>query len=459
MKNVYIIGIEGAGTSALALLYKKRGYIVSGSDDGDGFYRSALEEAGIEVHETFDTGHITSDIDFVVHSTAFGESNPEVAYCKEEGIVLLAYPEAIGELTKEFYTIAVCGTHGKTTTTGFTAESFVGAGRDVNAIVGAPVTNWKEGGVSVGARYGKGDELILEADEYQNKLAYYHPQSVILTSMDYDHPDFFATPSDYRQVFIDFIQKIPRAGFLVAYHDDWDIIKAVNEVSCRVVTYGRHTDADVVLLDREVSEAGQDVSFRYDGAQYGIHTKLPGEHNALNALAAWTMTVLTTKDQVGAEKGIANYAGVARRFEQKGEYAGARLIDDYAHHPEEIRTTLATTKELYKNDGKNIIAAFHPHTYTRTKALLDDFARALDLADQVIVIDIYGSAREEQGGVHAKDLVDAINQGINEKAKYVPDIESLATWAEENLTLKDVFITLGAGDIYKVHDKLKTKNT
>jgi len=447
-KKVYIIGIGGAGTSALAMLYKKNGYEVSGSDDGDGFYHDRLSVEGIEVFKDFRSDHITEVYDFFVHSTAFDDTNIEVQACKHEGFDIMSYPEAIGKLTEEFHTVAVCGTHGKTTTTGYAVNAFIGAGRDVSAIIGAPVIGWDSG-----ARVGTGKELILEADEYQNKLAHYDPQAVILTSVDYDHPDFFPDDESYKQVFRDFIVRIPQAGFLIAHYPDLEKLKIKNDLQCNIITYGEDQSSDAILQSCTVTENEQKVFFSYNNEVISFTTILPGKHNARNALAAWLMAYSVTKDGDGAAKGLADYKGVARRFERQKSINGAICIDDYAHHPEEIRTTLATVKELYPK--KKLIAAFHPHTFTRTKELLNDFARTLNIADEVIVLDIYGSAREVHGGVHATDLVEAINKGGIKKALYTKEIEELAIYTKDTLTKNDVFITLGAGDIYKVHDMCK----
>lgn len=450
-KKVYIIGIEGAGTSALAMLYKKKGYEVSGSDDGDGFYHEVLSKAGVKVFKDFKIDHITDDYDFFVHSTAFNESNIEIQACKHKGFTIISYPQAIGKLTKEFYTIAVCGTHGKTTTTGYVTHGLIGSGRDVNAIIGAPVVGWGSG-----ARVGTSEEFILEADEYQNKLALYKPQSVILTSIDYDHPDFFPDYDSYKQVFTDFITRIPRSGLLVAHYQAAKELDVNSAISCNLITYGQDIQSDAILLECKVSENKQEVVFSFKQQVHSLTTTLPGSHNALNAIAAWLMASHITKNAEGSTEGIASFKGVARRFERHDNFNDSIRIDDYAHHPAEIRTTLTALKALYPH--REIIAAFHPHTYTRTKELLDEFAKALEIADQVIVLDIYGSAREVHGGVHAIDLVNVINQGVTQKAIHLKNCVDLANFAKETLSENDVFITMGAGDIYKVHEMLKTKH-
>ncbi len=447
--NIYIIGIGGAGTSALARLYKSQGHNVSGSDDGDGFYTKSLEKEGIKVFNSFDVKNIPDKINFAVHSTAFDDSNVEIAEIKKRKIKLLPYSEALGKETKSFFTIAVCGTHGKTTTTSFTAHALISCQKDPTVIVGAPVIGWNTGGF----RKGSEEFLVIEADEYQNKLALYHPSSVILTSLDFDHPDFFKDFDEYKKVFVDFVKRIPPQGFLIAYGDDRDVLDVARKASCKVITYGTKHNTDVHIIKRKIIKEKQWIEFSYDNKVYDITINLFGLHNALNAIASWAMAFVLTGYSELSGKGVSEFLGTKRRLEKKGFFENALLIDDYAHHPEEIRATLSTLREAFPE--KRVVAAFHPHTFSRTKALLEGFARTLDLANEVVVLDIYGSAREEQGGVSAQDLVDEINQGIQNKASNLKDVKELAKFMKENLTEDDVFVTLGAGDIYKVYDLIK----
>lgn len=447
--NIYIVGIGGAGTSVLARLYKAQGHNVSGSDNGDGFYDDPLKKEGIEIYKKFDIKNITENIDFAIYSTAFNDSNVEILEIKKRGIKLLSYPKALGNLTEEFYTIAVCGTHGKTTTTGFTAHTLMACQKDPTVVMGAPVIGWNTGGF----RKGSEEFLIIEADEYQNKLVAYHPNSVILTSIDFDHPDFFKNFEEYKKVFIDFIKKIPSQGFLIAYGDDQDVLNVARNAKCKVITYGTKHNVDVRIIERKIIKKKQHIEFSYAGKFYDISINLFGLHNALNAIAGWMMSFVLTGYIELSNQGVSNFLGTKRRLEKRGQIGNTLLFDDYAHHPEEIRATLSTLRETFPN--KRIIAAFHPHTFSRTKALLEGFARMLDIASQVIVLDIYGSAREQQGGVSAQDLVDEINQGIQNKATNLKDINELAKFMRENLTEDEIFITLGAGDIYKVYDIIK----
>ncbi len=455
--KIYIIGIGGAGTSALAMVYKKRGHKVIGSDDGDGFYTKELLDADIEVFNFFDEDHITTDIDFVVYTTVISDDNIEKIKAKKLSLKTLSYPKAVGELTEKLKTVAICGTHGKTTVTALTAHAFIAVGLEPTAIVGSKVVQWGSG-----AYVGSGEYFVLEADEYQNKLALYNPYSVILTSVDFDHPDFFADFSEYKKVFRNFVARIPRGGVLVAHGDDDDVREVALSAKCQVFFYGERELNNCRITKRETDENGQKITIKFRDEKYIIETQLFGLHNAKNAIAAWLMSFLIchlerneieSKDlkiliEKGAE-GINKCAGTSRRFEKKGELNGAILVDDYAHHPEEIIATLETAREVFQN--KNVIAAFHPHTFSRTQALLDEFAEALSIADEVIVLDIFTSAREKSGNITSQDLIDKVD--CDEKQN-IHTIDELVEWMKNNLTKDDVFLTLGAGDIWKVYNLL-----
>lgn len=447
MKKVYIIGIGGAGTSALAIVYAKNGHNVSGVDVGDGFYNTVLAHNDITVYDHYDPAHITADIDLVVHTTAISEDNPEIRAASRMGIAVQAYPTAIGELTQDISTIAVCGTHGKTTTTALLAHAMIAAKQGITAIVGSQISAW-EGGAYVSGQ----DHLVVEADEYQNKLSHYYPQHIIITNVDYDHPDYFVDEAAYQRVFVDFVNRVPKEGYIVACGDEDSVRAVVHDANAHVVHYGNSLHNDCKITDRIADDRGQRITVRYRDAQYAITTMLYGMHNAKNAVAAWLMSFLITGDANKSSEGIASFVGTARRFERKGNFNGAICIDDYAHHPTEISATITAAREIFVD--KKIVVAFHPHTFSRTKAFLSAFATALDMADHVIVLDIYGSARESAGEVSAYDVVDAINRIHSDKAECVPTIDDLAAWVKKNIHNDDVFLTLGAGDVWKVYEKI-----
>ena len=453
-KKIYIVGIEGAGTSALAQIYKSMGWEVSGSDNGDHFYWNLLKGKDIQVFPAFDAANVPQELDFAVHSSAFRDDNPEIAEIKKRGIKLYSYSEALGQLFNQKIGIAVCGSHGKTTTTAMLATVLQGADVQPSALVGSKVLDWDSN-----ILIGKSEYFAVEADEYQNKLQYYLPWSAILTSIDWDHPDFFPDRSAYLQVFADFVAKIPKTGNLVVWGDSANTIEVSKKANCNVVTYGFGEDnvCRILNLKSELADDGthlQSFEISFEEKNLGIFkTKLAGKHNVLNAASVIALCQLMNVDVEKIKTALEKFQGTARRFEIIGQRNGAILIDDYAHHPEEIKAMLRGAKERYPE--KNITVVFHPHTFTRTKALLQEFAQSFDDADNVVVIDIYGSAREQQGGVSSQDLVNLINKYNRDKAEYIPTINEVVEFFAQKLGENDLFISVGAGDVWKVTQQLK----
>ena len=286
IKKIYFIGIKGAGMTAVAQILQNRNIEIYGSDTKEVFYTDAiLKRLGIPFFEEFAVENIPADSEVVVYSTAYNEqNNVEIAEAKKRNIPMYSYPETLGMLFEEKLGIAVCGTHGKTTTSAMLAEAFVSAGTDPSAIIGSQVISWQGSALA-----GKGEYFIAEADEYQNKLKYYNPWSAILTSVDFDHPDFFANIKAYKQVFKDFVVKIPKTGFLVAWGDSIDTIEVSQEANCKVLTYGFNNDNDYRIINHEseISKDGlqmQVFEIESEGKILGIfQTPLVGKHNVLNA--------------------------------------------------------------------------------------------------------------------------------------------------------------------------------
>lgn len=456
ISKAYFIGIKGAGMVGVAQILHSCGAEVSGSDTSEVFYTDTiLKRCAIPFYEEFLAEHIPQDADLVIYSTAYNaKNNVEIAEAKKLGIALIGYPEALGMLFKEKLGIAVCGTHGKTTTSAMLAEALVAAELDPSAIVGSQVISWRGSALS-----GKGEYFVAEADEYQNKLMYYDPWSVILTSVDWDHPDFFPDFSEYKKVFKSFVEKIPRAGFLVVWGDSVDTLEASKLAKCKTITYGFGEDCDYKITNyapRIINEIHMQ-SFEIINGENSLgifETPLVGKHNVLNAAAVIALCHEMCLDAEKIKKSLKEFKGTSRRFEQIGMFENAILIDDYAHHPDEIRATLKGAQEYFK--GKRIWTVFHPHTFTRTKALLQEFAQSFDDADKAIVIDIYGSAREKQGGVSSNDLVNLINKYHSGRADYISNIDEAVKYLEEKAGKYDVLITMGAGDVWKIGKKLKS---
>jgi UDP-N-acetylmuramate--alanine ligase len=455
--NVHFIGIKGAGMTALAELLTMRSISVTGSDVGEVFYTDAIL-TGLGIHPAvgFDAAHIPSETSLVVYSTAYNkEQNEELAHAWTLGIPVLSYPEAVGILTTTLQTLAVCGTHGKTTTSALLAHTLKTIGADPSAIIGSRIAAW--GGAALS---GKGQYLVLEADEYQNKLAHYLPFGAILTSVDYDHPDFFPTKESYEETFATFIKRIPRHGVLVFCGDSSDVNTVASFACCKTLSYGFVAGADYQIVSWEAlieGEYRQKFEAFHGEESLGIFTlKLAGRHNALNATAVIGLLLELDFDIDQIREALSKFEGTERRFEFLGEHFGALIYDDYAHHPEEIKTTLRTFRELYPT--RTIHAIFHPHTFTRTKALLPEFAQSFDDADKVTLLPIYGSAREEQGGVSSEDLALAINRFIANKADVAEEpFEVVREKIEKDMGRNDLIVTLGAGNVWEISHALVKK--
>lgn len=472
IKKIYMIGIKGVGMTMLAQFFASNGVEVLGSDIDEKFMTDeVLKKVGIKVIEKFDENNIPSDADLIVYSSAYNtENNIEVKCaleCKECtarkcGIKTLTYAEAMGEVFNQKYGIAVVGSHGKTTTTAWLGFVLDRAGIKPNVMVGASVPQFDGA-----ALISKSDYLIIEADEYQNKFINFQPKAVVLNNIEFDHPDFFKDEDEYNKIFIEFIKKIPKKGFLIANYDD-PIIKSIAQVNCRgkVITYAIDESADYVAYDIKQQEgnpstgSGQRQFFKVklgvdedESNELGdFNISLIGKHNISNALAVIATCIELDVNLVDIRKYLEEFTGTARRMEIMGEFNGATIIDDYAHHPTEVKATLAGVREVYK--GKKIKVIFHPHTFTRTKVMLNEFAESFNDADEVIVLDIYGSAREEHGGVSSEDLVNKIKEQGKENAKHIPTLKECEEYLRENIERGDIILLMGAGDVFRIGKNL-----
>ncbi len=458
IKKAYVIGIKGSGIIGVVELLHAMGIEVSGSDTHEKFFTDEiLQKLGIRYAEGFSAENVSADADVVLYSTAYNEeNNVEFAEAKKRNLTMISYPQALAGLFNQKYGIAVCGTHGKTTTSAMLAYVLEKCGADPSAVIGSRVRQW--GG---NALAGQGDYFVIEADEFQNKLALYDPKMAILTSVDYDHPDFFKTYADYKRVFSDFVAKIPKTGLLVVWGDSVD----TNEIACscqgEIVKYGFQKDDDVIISDLQMlihnefsNKRSQKFSVDFSERNLGeFEIRLFGRHNVLNAAAVIAICHRLNLDLEKVREALKNFEGTSRRFEMIGERNGAVLIDDYGHHPEEIKATLRAAREIYPD--KNLIAVFHPHSYSRTEALLQDFAQSFDDADKVIVLDIYGSARENSGNVSSADLVRLINKYNRGKAEHIPTIDEAVEFLEKKIGQDDVVLAIGAGNVFEVVNKLK----
>jgi len=447
IKKIYVIGIKGSGIISVVEILHSLGIEIIGSDTHEKFFTDKiLKRLGIVYFEGFSAKNIPEDIDLVIYSTAYREdNNEEFKFCQEKNLPMTSYPEVLADLFNQKYGLAVCGTHGKTTTSALLAYTLKACGADPGAAVGSKILDWDSNALT-----GKGEFFVIEADEYQNKLKLYEPKAAILTSCDWDHPDFYKNFKDYKQAFADFVSKIPKIGFLVVWGDS----VATNEIACscqgEIIKYGFAGDNDMIPKKIGLKK----FSLSFSGKDLGeFEINLVGDHNILNAAAVVAVCHKLNLDLEKIREALKIFRGTSRRFEHIGEKNGAILIDDYGHHPEEIKATLKAARENYPE--KNIIAVFHPHSYSRTEALLQDFAQSFDDADQVLVLDIYGSARENTGNVNSADLVKLINKYNFGKAEYTPIINDAVNFLKDKIGSDDVVLAIGAGNVNEVVEKLK----
>ncbi len=461
-KKVHMIGIKGVGMTMLAQYLVAKGVEVSGSDVSETFMTDeTLNKLKIPVHKGFAKKNIPPKTDLIIYSTAYNKNNnPELAFALQKMPKrAIPYAKALSQIFNQSYGIAVVGSHGKTTTTAWLGYVLYKSFLSPIVMVGAKVPQFDGF-----ALIGDSNYLIAEIDEYQNKLKYFEPHVVLLNNIDYDHPDFFSTRESYEQVFIDFIKKIPSGGFLVANFDD-EVVRRLAPVNCRgrIISYGINESASYVAYDIKVYGQKQYFKVKLGVNDFDEETEegsndlgdfcinLGGRHNIYNALAVIAASIEFDVSLTDIRKYLEEFKGTERRMQFIGKYRGALIFDDYAHHPTEIKKTIEGARDFYPN--KKLVVVFHPHTFTRTKALLNDFAQSLSLADKIIILDIYGSAREKQGGVHSRDLVAKIKEQ-GKDVRYIPDLESTESYLRSNLDPNDLVILMGAGDVFRVGEKL-----
>lgn len=453
-KNIYVIGIKGSGMVGLVEILKKSGANITGSDTREKFFTDAvLKNLGIEYFEGFDKNHLHEiNPSLVIYSTAYREdNNEEWAEAKKMNLMMKSYPEMLGEIFREYYGLAVCGTHGKTTTSAMLALALEVAGTDPSAVIGSQVRAW-----GTNARFGTGEFFVIEADEFQDKFRFYEPKSVILTSVDYDHPDFFKDFQSYKDAFERFVEKLPRSGHLVVWGDSVASLEVSKATSANVITYGFNEENEMRAINCSANGFQQSFEAYFMGQSLGrFELNVPGKHNILNALAVIALSRMLHINLEKVRESLSVFSGTARRFELVGERNGAPIIDDYGHHPEEIKATLKTLREIYPE--KNITVVFHPHSYSRTEALMTDFAQSFSDADRIVILDIYGSAREYSGSVNSKDLAQAIYRYTRRSAEYIPTISEALDFLKDKIGSEDVVLTIGAGNVCDLAQALAKK--
>ncbi|MCS7087684.1 MAG: UDP-N-acetylmuramate--L-alanine ligase [Thermoflexales bacterium] len=454
-EHVHILGIGGAGMSAIARVLHARGVCLSGDDRVDSPALAALRAEGIPVFVGHDPAHLEG-VTLVVPSSAVPKDEPELCEARQRGIPVWHRGDLLAALLEGKLSVAVAGTHGKSTTTAMLATIFTEAGLDPSFIIGATPIN-----LGTNARAGSGDLFVLEADEYDHTFLRFRPNVAIITNVEFDHPDTFADADALVDAFAQFARSVPREGLIVACADDDGCVAALQQAQpqATVVDYGVQRGMWRVVDARPNALGGVDFEFHGAGVSGEVagrcSLRIPGEHNALNALAALIVAEACGVPVAEAVRALGGYKGAARRFELRGEVRGVRVIDDYAHHPTEIRATLRAARMRYPL--ANVWAVWQPHTYSRTLALLDDFARAFDDADHVLVLPIYAARERAEDFASALETLNPI--ALARRIQH-PDVHNAASFDDAlGLLLAqvrggDVVITLSAGDGNAVGERL-----
>ena len=424
-KHIHLIGIGGTGLSAIARLLKESGHTVTGSDMQPSSFVDDLRKIGIPVY----IGHKAEQIDgadLIVRSSAIPDKNPEVAAAREAGIPVYKRSDFLGSLMEDKIGIAVAGTHGKTSTTAMIAWTLTELGQDPSFIVGSTIN-----GMGVNAHFGQGKTFVIEADEYDRMFLGLKPTIGIVTNLEHDHPDIYPTAENFREAFVDFIHLLPEDGTFVYCGDDAGATDLAKEAKVETIGYslsGANTEPN--------AKGGFDFTFE----RWNVSLQVPGKHNVWNALAVMTVIAELGLSLEDAATALGRFSGTGRRFELVGEQNGIAVYDDYAHHPTEIRATLAAARARHPQAG--IWAVWQPHTYSRTQLLFDEFANAFGDADHVIATEIYKSREPEQDFSSAQ-VVAAMQ---HPSAHFIAALDDVSAYLLDNLRPNDVLLVLSAGD-------------
>ncbi|RMG96689.1 MAG: UDP-N-acetylmuramate--L-alanine ligase [Chloroflexi bacterium] len=455
--HIHLVGVGGAGISAIARVLLGRGFKVSGSDQQRNELTDALTAEGATIYIGHDRAHVAG-ADALVISSAVPADNPEVVAAQEAGIPVLKRASFLGHLMAEQIGIAVAGSHGKTTTTGMIAQILLAADLDPSVIVGGVLPS-----LGVNGRYGEGDFFVIEADEYDHMFLGLRPEVIVVTNIEHDHPDLFPTEADYLAAFRQFVSLLPEGGRLIACADDPGVRKLLRGLrvpGVEITTYSvgegsqEPRPADFQAFDCRPNQlGGTDFVVEEAGQAIGLaRIRVPGIHNVRNALAAIIVALDLGVDFPVVCQGLAEFGGMGRRFQIVGEVGGVTVIDDYAHHPTEIRATLAAAKERFP--GRRLWAVWQPHTFSRTRLLQKEFANSFADADRVIALDIYRSREKESLGMDTAVVVAAMN---HPHAIHIPGQEEAVQYLLDRIHPDDVVLTLSAGDGNQVGYQLLTK--
>ena len=448
--NIHFIGIGGISMSGLAEILVNEGFHIQGSDSKESALTDHLSSLGCTIFYSQVGENITDDIDLVVYTAAIKDTNEELVAARAKNIPTLTRAELLGQIMANYKTaINISGTHGKTTTTSMVSEILLAADADPTISLGG-ILNTIGGNI----RVGKSETFVTEACEYTNSFLSFNPTIEIILNVKADHLDFFKDLDDIRHSFKKFASMLPADGMLIINSDIDDCEYFYNDITCKnIITFGsdssksKYAPCNIVFDDKACCSYDLMVSGKTIDH---ITLNVPGIHNVYNSLSAIALSMELGIDMDSIKAGLTHFKGTDRRFEYKGTYNGITIVDDYAHHPDEISATLSAAA---KYPHKDVWCVFQPHTYTRTKALFDDFAKALSAADHVVLADIYAARETDTLGISSKDLSDAIKK-LGTDSYYFGSFEEIEQFLIEHCINGDLLITMGAGNILKVGEDI-----
>jgi UDP-N-acetylmuramate--alanine ligase len=448
-RRIHFVGVGGIGMSGIAELLYNLGHEVTGSDLKSGQLTTRLAQMGVKIA----FGHVAENIqgaEVVVVSSAVREDNPEIVAARAMGVPVIPRAEMLAELMRLKSSIAVAGSHGKTSVCSLLSMVLTTAGLDPTLVVGGKIVN-----LDSNARLGQGEFLVAEADESDGSFLLLSPIINIVTNIDQEHMNYYRDMAHLEESFLTFINRVPFYGASIICLDDPRVQSLIPRIKKRYITYGLSAAADATAKDIVAEERGHSFTLNFKRADLGrVRVGLPGKHNVQNALAACVVGLELGLTPEVIARGISSLKGVGRRFEIKGEIGGAPVVDDYGHHPTEIRATLATLAECYPDRRKLVL--FQPHRYSRSQDLFEEFARSFNQADLLFLADIYSAGEPAIEGVDSRKMAEAIRFRGHRGVEYVGAVKDLPGRVMAIIQPQDVVLTLGAGDINQVGDDLLT---
>ena len=443
IKKVHFVGIGGIGMSGIAEILLDQGFAITGSDRAPSENTERMKALGAAVFIGHAAENVKPDVDVLVYSSAVSAENPEIVEAQKRKIPVIRRAEMLAEVMRLRYGIGIAGTHGKTTTTSMIGLVLIEGGIDPTVIVGGRL----RGLAGSNARLGKGEFIVVEADEFDRSFLSITPTIAVLTTLETDHLDCYRDLEDIKAAFVQFAQKVPFYGFVVLCLDEPALQDIMPKLKKKLVTYGLNGQADLQAVDIVHRANRTTFTAVYNGKDLGsIDLQIPGKHNVQNALAALAVGLQLGVPFAKIKSGIERFTGVFRRWEVKAEVGGVTVIDDYAHHPTEIRATLAGAKAGWR---RRVVCVFQPHLYSRTRDFYDEFGRAFFNADVLVVTDVYPAREEPIQGISGELIVNAAREFGHKQVHYIPDKKDIPAFLMTIKQQGDMIITMGAGDIWK----------